>query len=41
MVQYEGFGIPPDLAVLNTKNDIENERDAMLEKGIEVLMSKQ
>jgi carboxyl-terminal processing protease len=40
MVQYEGFGIPPDLTVLNTKNDLANERDAMLEKGIEVIMKK-
>jgi carboxyl-terminal processing protease len=40
MVQYEGFGIPPDYTLINTKNDIDNKRDAMLEKGIEVLVSK-
>jgi carboxyl-terminal processing protease len=37
MVQYEGFGIPPDYTVLNTKNDLDNKRDAILEKGIEVI----
>jgi carboxyl-terminal processing protease len=41
MVQYEGFGIPPDYTVLNTKNDLDNKRDAMLEKGIEVIETKQ
>ena len=41
MVQYEGFGIPPDYTVLNTKNDFDNKRDAMLEKGIEVIATKQ
>jgi carboxyl-terminal processing protease len=40
MVQYEGFGIPPDFTVLNTKNDLDNKRDAMLEKGIEVIVTK-
>jgi carboxyl-terminal processing protease len=40
MVQYEGFGIPPDFTVLNTKNDFAEKRDAMLEKGIEVILSK-
>ena len=40
MVQYEGFGIPPDYTVLNTKNDLDNKRDAILEKGIEVIMTK-
>jgi carboxyl-terminal processing protease len=41
MVQYEGFGIPPDFTVLNTKNDFTSKRDAMLEKGIEVIVTKQ
>jgi carboxyl-terminal processing protease len=41
MVQYEGFGIPPDLIVLNTKTDLDNKRDAMLEKAIEVIVTKQ
>lgn len=41
MVQYEGFGIPPDYTVLNTKNDFASKRDAMLEKGIEVIVMKQ
>ena len=41
MVQYEGFGIPPDHTVLNTKNDLDNKRDAILEKGIEVILTKQ
>jgi carboxyl-terminal processing protease len=41
MVQYEGFGIPPDYTVLNSKNDLDNKRDAILEKGIEVLLMKQ
>jgi hypothetical protein len=41
MVQYEGFGIPPDYTILNTKNDFDNKRDAMLEKGIEVIVAKQ
>ena len=40
MVHYEGFGIPPDHTVLNTKNDIDNNRDAILEKGIEVILAK-
>jgi len=41
MVQYEGFGIPPDFTVLNTKNDLDNKRDAILEKGIDVILTKQ
>lgn len=41
MVQYEGFGIPPDSTVLNTKNALDNKRDAILEKGIEVIVTKQ
>jgi hypothetical protein len=41
MVQYEGFGIPPDFTILNTKNDLDNKRDAMLEKAIEVIETKQ
>jgi carboxyl-terminal processing protease len=41
MVQYEGFGIPPDYTVLNTKNELDNKRDAILEKGIEVILTKQ
>jgi hypothetical protein len=41
MVQYEGFGIPPDYTVLNTKNELDNKRDAMLEKGIELILVKQ
>ena len=41
MVQYEGFGIPPDFTVLNTKDDFTSKRDAMLEKGIEVIVTKQ
>jgi|WetSurMetagenome_2_1015567.scaffolds.fasta_scaffold213625_1 carboxyl-terminal processing protease len=41
MVQYEGFGIPPDFTVLNTKNDLDGKSDAMLEKGIEVILTKQ
>jgi hypothetical protein len=41
LVQYEGFGIPPDYTVLNTKNDLDNKRDAILEKGIEVILTKQ
>lgn len=41
MVQYEGFGIPPDFTVLNTKSNINNKRDAILEKGIEVISTKQ
>ena len=41
MVQYEGFGIPPDYTILNTKNDFDNKRDMMLEKGIEVIVTKQ
>jgi carboxyl-terminal processing protease len=40
MVQYEGFGIPPDYTVLNTKNDLDNKKDAILEKGIEVILTK-
>ena len=40
MVQYEGFGIPPDYTMLNTKNDLDNKRDAVLEKGIEVILAK-
>ncbi|MDP3437711.1 MAG: S41 family peptidase [Bacteroidales bacterium] len=40
MVQYEGFGIPPDYSVLNTKSDFTNKRDAILEKGIEVIEMK-
>lgn len=40
MVQYEGFGIPPDYLVLNTKKDLADKRDAMLEKGIEVIEMK-
>jgi carboxyl-terminal processing protease len=40
MVQYEGFGIPPDYTVLNTKKDLDNKSDAMLEKGIEVIVKK-
>ncbi|MFA5849504.1 MAG: S41 family peptidase [Bacteroidales bacterium] len=40
MVQYEGFGIPPDYYVLNTKNDLDAKRDAILEKGIEVIEMK-
>jgi hypothetical protein len=41
LVQYEGFGIPPDYTVLNTKNDLDNKKDAILEKGIEVILTKQ
>ena len=41
MVQYEGFGIPPDYTILNTKSDFDNKRDMMLEKGIEVIVTKQ
>ncbi|NOU46805.1 MAG: S41 family peptidase [Bacteroidales bacterium] len=40
MVQYEGFGIPPDYTVLNTKNDVDDKRDVMLEKAIEVILMK-
>lgn len=40
MVQYEGFGIPPDYTVLNTKNDLNNKRDVMLEEGIRVIYRK-
>ena len=34
---YEGEGIPPDFCILNTQNDVNNEKDAILEKGIEVI----
>jgi C-terminal processing protease CtpA/Prc len=40
MVQYEGYGIPPDFTILNTINDLNNKRDAILEKGIEVIETK-
>jgi len=40
MVQYEGFGIPPDYTILNTKKEIDDKRDIMLEKGIEVIVTK-
>lgn len=40
MVQYEGFGIPPDYTVINTSNELANKRDAMLEKAIEIIQSK-
>jgi len=40
MVQYEGFGIPPDYTVINTSSELTNKRDAMLEKGIEIIQTK-
>ncbi len=40
MVQYEGFGIPPDYKILNTISDLTDKRDAMLEKGIEIIEMK-
>ncbi len=40
MVQYEGFGIPPDYTVINSSNELANKRDAMLEKAIEIIQTK-
>ena len=37
---YEGVGIPPDITVVNTKNDFDKQVDAMLEKGIEIIENK-
>ena len=34
---YEGVGIAPDFYILNTQHDFDNEIDAILEKGIEVI----
>jgi len=36
-VCWEGIGVPPDLRIVNTKEDIENNRDRVLEFAIELL----
>jgi carboxyl-terminal processing protease len=34
---FEGTGIPPDSVVLNTQSEIDNMKDSMLEKAIEII----
>ena len=34
---WEGIGVPPDLRIINTKEDMENNRDRVLEFAIELL----
>lgn len=36
---WEGIGVPPDLRIINTEQDIENERDRVLEFAIELINS--
>jgi C-terminal processing protease CtpA/Prc len=38
---YEGIGIPPDITVVNTIKEFNRQIDAMLEKAIEVILTKQ
>ncbi|MEM6262867.1 MAG: S41 family peptidase [Bacteroidota bacterium] len=37
MVNYEGKGIPPDVRVLNTRKDIQRQKDAVMEAAISFL----
>ena len=34
---YEGIGIPPEIVILNSKNDLVANRDPMLVKALEIL----
>jgi len=36
---WEGIGVPPDLRIVNTKEDMENKRDRVLEFAVDVLES--
>ena len=40
MVCYEGKGIPVDIELFNTKADIENGIDPLIDRALEVLQSK-
>lgn len=40
MVNYEGKGIPPDIKVLNSRKDIENQTDPVLQQAINYLKTK-
>ena len=34
---WEGIGVPPDLRIINTKEDLENKRDRVLEFAVELI----
>ncbi|MEM6298818.1 MAG: S41 family peptidase, partial [Bacteroidota bacterium] len=36
-INYEGVGIPPDIEIINRKEDLENGHDSVLKKAIEEL----
>ena len=37
---WEGIGIPPDFRIINTKDDLEDGRDRVLEFAIELINSE-
>jgi hypothetical protein len=37
MVCYEGKGAPPDIVLLNTKADIDNDNDPLITRALAVL----